>query len=157
MSGRRWGLLMANWPRCAHLRFGSRHQDASGEGEAYYASTGEGIVAERKGGRGLRGKPGAGGDEGSRHGMCGRSFGRSDHVRIWNPRAIHMYVSEILIWYGLDTGWAAYGVDAVSRFRTCGVERADFGLSVRRKADRIVYWIWYNQVDDYFRVFFRCV
>jgi hypothetical protein len=40
---------MANWPRCAHLRFGARHQDASGEGEAYYARTGEGIVAKWKG------------------------------------------------------------------------------------------------------------
>jgi hypothetical protein len=68
---------MANWPSCAHLRFGARHQDASGEGEAYYARTGEGIVAEWKG----------------------------------NPRTVHMYVSEILIRYGLYTGWAAYGVD----------------------------------------------
>jgi len=78
------------------------------------------------------------------------------------------YVSEILVQFtcmylkssygtvwiraGLPMGWMPFHDFGLRAWR-----RADFGLSVSRKADRIVYWIWYNQVDDYFRVFFRCV
>ena len=86
---------MANWPRYAHHRFGARHQDASGEGEAYCASTGEGIVAERKGGRGLRGKPGAGGDAGSRHVPRGRRESRRALGGVLVAAIMH--VSEILV------------------------------------------------------------